>query len=538
VLEGEWGFGFGCVFCSGTGFLMRNKNPLIGAALLLAAFQANADVRLPKILSDHMVLQAGKPARIWGWADSGEKVTVELAGESASAVAGADGKWAVQIKLPAKGEGLEMKVSGKNSVKVSDILVGEVWVCSGQSNMEWTVAQSINPVEEAAAAKYPLIRHFKVPHLTADKPQEDLQGQWVVCSPETVPQFSAAGYFFGRELHQKLGVAVGLIGTNWGGTPAESWASRAALESHESLKPLLERWDTQVKGFDAAKAKSDFDAAMAKWKTAAEAAKSAGKPVPPQPRPAGDPAANAHRPANLYNAMIAPLLPLSIKGAIWYQGESNVGRAFQYRTIFPAMIKDWRKGFDQGDFPFLFVQIAPFNYNRSADADKSPCAELWEAQALTLSTVPNTGMAVTTDIGNLTDIHPKNKQEVGRRLALWALAKTYGKADLEYSGPLYKAAKVDGGSIRLSFDHGKGLKSANGKALSHFTVCGEDKKFVEAEAQVVGEEIVVKAASVAKPVAVRFAWREDAEPNLVNGAGLPASPFRTDSFPAVTQDKH
>jgi sialate O-acetylesterase len=202
------------------------------------------------------------------------------------------------------------------------------------------------------------------------------------------------------------------------------------------------------------------------------------------------------------------------------------------------MIKDWRKRFDQGDFPFLFVQIAPFNYNRSADADKTPCAELWEAQSFTLETVPNTGMAVTTDIGNLTDIHPKNKQEVGRRLALWALAKTYGKGDLVYSGPLYKAAKVEGGSIRLTFNHGKGLKASDAKALSHFTVCGEDKKFVAAEARIEGEEIVVKAAEVTKPVAVRFAWREDAEPNLVNGAGLPASPFRTDSFPAVTLDKY
>ncbi len=518
---------------------MRNKNPLIGAAFFsLVAFQANADVRLPKILSDHMVLQGGKPARIWGWADAGEKVSVELAGEKASAVAGADGKWAVQLKVPAKGEGLELKVSGKNALKVSDVLIGEVWVCSGQSNMEWTVAQSNNPAEEAAAAKFPAIRHFKVPHLTADKPQEDLQGQWVVCSPETVSAFSAAGYFFGRELHQKLGVAVGLIGTNWGGTPAESWASRDALESYESLKPLLERWDTQVKTFNPEKAKADFDAAMAKWKPLADAAKAAGKPVPQQPRPAGDPATNAHRPANLYNAMIAPLLPLSIKGAIWYQGESNVGRAYQYRTIFPAMIKDWRKRFDQGDFPFLFVQIAPYNYNRSPEADKTPCAELWEAQSFTLDTVPNTGMAVTTDIGNVMDIHPKNKQEVGRRLALWALAKTYGKADLAYSGPLYKSAKVEGGSIRLTFNHSKGLKASDGKSLSHFMVCGEDKKFVSAEARIEGDEIVVKAADVAKPVAVRFAWREDAEPNLVNGAGLPASPFRTDSFPAVTLDKH
>jgi sialate O-acetylesterase len=518
---------------------MRNKNPLIGAAFFsLVAFQANADVRLPKILSDHMVLQGGKPARIWGWADAGEKVSVELAGEKASAVAGADGKWAVQLKVPAKGEGLELKVSGKNALKVSDVLIGEVWVCSGQSNMEWTVAQSNNPAEEAAAAKFPAIRHFKVPHLTADKPQEDLQGQWVVCSPDTVSAFSAAGYFFGRELHQKLGVAVGLIGTNWGGTPAESWASRDALESYESLKPLLERWDTQVKAFNPEKAKADLDAAVAKWKPLADAAKAAGKPVPQQPRPAGDPATNAHRPANLYNAMIAPLLPLSIKGAIWYQGESNVGRAYQYRTIFSAMIKDWRKRFDQGDFPFLFVQIAPYNYNRSPEADKTPCAELWEAQSFTLDTVPNTGMAVTTDIGNVMDIHPKNKQEVGRRLALWALAKTYGKADLVYSGPLYKSAKVEGGSIRLAFNHSKGLKAADGKALSHFTVCGEDKKFVPAEARIEGDEIVVKAGEVTKPVAVRFAWREDAEPNLVNGAGLPASPFRTDSFPAVTLDKH
>ena len=511
------------------------------AALLLSASalpSAHADVRLPKILSDHMVLQAGKPSTFWGWADSGEKVTVAINGKSASTTADAAGKWSVSLNIPASKTPLEMTVSGKNSVKISDILIGEVWICSGQSNMEWTVKQSDKAAEEAAAANYPLIRHFKVTKTPASTPQEDLQGAWVVCSPETVGDFSAVGYFFGRDLHKKLGEKpIGLIGSNWGGTAAEAWASRASLEANPSLKPLLERWDQQVATYDPAKAQQNYEKAKEAWTTQAATAKAEGKPAPRQPTPPVAPAQNPNRPANLYNGMIAPLLPLAVKGAIWYQGESNVSRAHQYKTIFPLMIQNWRTDFKQPELPFYFVQIAPYKYNKTPNSDTTPCAELWEAQFETLKKVPFTGMAVTMDVGNLDNIHPTNTQDVGHRLALWALSKDYGVGGLTYSGPLYKEAKIEGDKVRISFEHAKGLKSKDDAALSFFTIAGEDKVFVPAEAKIEGSTLVVTSKDVAKPVAVRFAWREDAVPNLVNGENLPASPFRTDSFPMVTEGK-
>ncbi len=507
--------------------------------LTASAFSAaHADVRLPKILSDHMVLQADKPATLWGWADAGEKVTVSIAGKSASATADAKGKWSVSISVPASKEAQEMTVTGKNTLKVSDILTGEVWICSGQSNMEWSVKQSDNFEAEAAAAKFPLIRHFKVTKTTADAPLDDVQGAWVVCAPETVGDFSAVGYFFGRELHQQLkGKAIGLLGSNWGGTPAEAWASRASLEADASLKPLLDRWEQQIAAYDPVKAKENFDKAKAAWETQSAAAKAEGKPVPRPPQPPQAPEKSPNRPASLYNGMIAPLLPLAVKGAIWYQGESNVGRAQQYKTIFPLMIQNWRKDFKHPDMPFHFVQIAPYRYNKNPNADTTPCAELWEAQFETLRKVPHTGMAVTMDVGNLDNIHPTNKQDVGKRLALWALSKDYGVKGLTYSGPLYKEAKVEGGKIRISFENGEGLKTKDGGPLSFFTIAGEDKVFSPAEATIEGSSIVVSSKDVAKPVAVRFSWREDALPNLFNGANLPASPFRTDTFPMVTEGK-
>jgi len=499
---------------------------------------ALAEIRLPAVISDHMVLQAGKPAGVWGWADAGEKVNVELGGKTAQTTAGSDGKWALKLELPT-GEGpYEMVVAGANTVKVQDVLVGEVWVCSGQSNMEWRVAQSERVQGDVAAAQFPKIRHFTVEKAVAATPQEDVKGKWVVCAPETVSGFTAVGYFFGLELHCNLKAPVGLVSTNWGGTVAEAWTSRKALDAQPSLKAMVERYDGQAAGFDEAKAQEAFKKAEAAWKEQAEKAKAEGKPEPRRPQLARSVASGPNFPANLYNGMVAPLLRFSIRGAIWYQGESNVSRAVQYRTLFPAMISNWRADFGQGDFPFHFVQLAPFGYNRNnPNADKRPCAELWEAQLMTLRSVPNTGMAVTTDIGNVQDIHPKNKQEVGRRLALWSLAQDYGRKDLVYSGPLYKAVKVEGSKMRVSFDHAKGLKARDGQALSHFTISGADQNFVPAEARVEGGSLVVSSSAVAAPVAVRFAWSEDSEPNFVNEAGLPASPFRTDDFPAATLGK-
>ena len=457
------------------------------AVLLVASSHARADIRLPKIFGNGMVLQQKSQVAVWGWAEPGEEVKVSLGETSATAKAGADGKWSLKIQTPAAGGPHSLIAKGKNEVKFDDVLIGEVWICSGQSNMEWTVAQSANPQEEAANAKHPQIRMIKVAHNVADKPQDDINGQWTVCSPESVPNFSAVGYFFARHLHNELKVPIGMINTSWGGTICEAWTSREALSADEDFKPILDR-------------SANFQAN------------------------------NPNQASVLYNGMVHPLVPFGIKGAIWYQGESNVSRAEQYRKLFPAMIGDWRKRFGQGDFPFLFVQLAPFKYGH----DPKLLAEQWESQLKTLA-VPNTGMAVTTDIGNVADIHPANKQDVGRRLALWAMANSYGKKDLAYSGPLYESMAVEGQKIRLKFKHAAGGLVAGGeKPLTHFTIAGEDQNFVEAKATIDGETVIVESDKVAKPVAVRFGWDQHAEPNLFNKAKLPASPFRTDNFKMVS----
>ncbi len=503
---------------------------LVSMGLLVGAGTAQADVRLPKIIGDHMVLQQGMAVPIWGWAEAGERVTVTLGRCRASATADAGGKWIVTLGAMKAGGPCEMTIQGNNTITLGDVLVGEVWVCSGQSNMQWPVSASANPEEEIAAADHPMIRLFTVTRKTAEQPLDDCEGSWSACSPETVPGFSAVAYFFGRHLRRELDVPVGLINTSWGGTPAEAWTSRGAQQGVPELEPTLARWDEQVSRFDPEAARQRYEESLEAWKEAAEKAKAEGEKPPRRPQPPSDPRQSPHRPANLYNGMIAPLLPFAVRGAIWYQGESNCSRAAQYQTLFPTMIRDWRQKWGQGDFPFLFVQLAPFRYG---NADPRNCAELWEAQRLTLERVPNTGMAVTTDIGNVKDIHPKNKQDVGRRLALWALAKTYGK-DLVFSGPLYKSMRVEGDKIHVMFDHVGGGLVAKGGELTHFTIAGQDGQFVPAKAEIDGDTVVVSSQEVSQPVAVRFGWRDDAEPNLFNKEGLPASPFRTDDLEMVT----
>ena len=470
---------------------------------------AEAAVRLPAIIGDNMVLQYGRPVPIWGWADKGEAVTVIFSGwtddtptlprvrwrETLKARADDHGRWKVIFTHLALGRPMEMAVHGSfgPTIKLKNIVAGEVWVGSGQSNMEMNVASSKNAAQEITAATYPNIRLFTVAKKKAAEPQTDCAGQWVECSPSTVPGFSAAAYFFGRQLHKELKVPVGLIHSSWGGSGAGYWVSRKTLTSIPALKPLA----------------------------AGEA-------------------------SYMYNGMIAPLLPYAIRGVIWYQGEANVGGAYQYRTLFPALIADWRAAWGQGDFPFGFVQIAPFaGYSDDWGSSPAACAELWEAQAMTLKSSPNTGMVVTTDLADVDKIHPKNKnyvgihptnkQDVGRRLALWALAKVYGR-DLVYSGPIYQSMAVEGTKIRLQFDHvGGGLVAADGKPLTHFTIAGADRKFVRAAAAIDGNTLVVQSDQVAHPVAVRFAWRDDATPNFANKEGLPASPFRTDAWKGVTE---
>lgn len=469
--------------------LSRRVPALLSAAILIAAASAQADVRLPKIFGDHMVLQQKLPIQVWGWADAGEEVTVSIGEKKATATAAADGKWKVTLDAMEAGGPVEMTVAGKNSITLTDVLVGEVWVGSGQSNMQWTVAASDNAEQEIAAADCPQIRLFTVARKVAAEPQEDVEGAWTTATPETVKNFSAVAYFFGRELHKELDVPVGMINTSWGGTIVEAWTSHETLQSDPDFQPILER----SKNFQEN---------------------------------------NPNQASVLYNGMIKGLIPFGIRGAIWYQGESNVNRAEQYAELFPAFIADWRKNWGQGDFPFLFVQLAPFRYQGQ---DPRSLAELWEAQLKTLSVI-NTGMAVTTDIGNVKDIHPKNKQEVGRRLALWARAAVYGQ-DVVYSGPLYKSMQVEDNKVRLSFKHAEGGLVAKDGELTHFQIAGDDGEFVPAKATIEGETIVVSSDQVEKPAAVRFAWDDVAEPNLFNAAGLPASPFRTDTFPMVTAGK-
>ena len=473
-------------------------------AWLFGAGSTRAEVKLPKIFSANMVVQQKQMMPVWGWAAKGEKVSVALGESKAEATTGEDGKWSVKLMPPAVGGPYTLTVAGTNSISIPDVLVGEVWVCSGQSNMEWRVSQAQNPAEEAAAGDFPKIRMFTVKRNAAEQPQDDCDGSWTVCKPDTVSNFSAVGYFFARKLHQELGVPVGMINSSWGGTICEAWTSRATLTRETDFQPILERYEENRK--------KDLSA------------------TPPKGFNAGNP----NQPSVLYNGMLKPVIPYGVKGAIWYQGESNIGRAEQYAKLFPAMIADWRKLWGQEKFPFIFVQLAPYRYDKS---DPAILAEAWEAQLKTFCSVPDVGMAVTTDIGDVKDIHPKNKQEVGRRLALWALVNTYGKMGA-YSGPIYDSMTIEGNKIRLKFKHvAGGLVAEGDKPLSHFTIAGEDEKFIEAKATIEQDTVVVQSDAVAKPVAVRFAWSDTAEPNFFNKASLPASPFRTDNFKLLTAGK-
>lgn len=451
---------------------------LLGATLSSGILQA--EVKPNVLFSDGAVLQRGQNIPVWGTAKEGEKVTVELAGQTATTTA-KGGKWKLELKPLEAGGPFSMKISGDNEVTVNNLLVGEVWVASGQSNMEWTLNQAFQPEVEKPKANFPEIRMITAKKAASLQPLDQIEGSWQVCSPETVGNFSAVAYYFARDLHAKLGVPVGIISTSWGGTPAQAWTSAEGFEGQPELKGYADQ-----------------------LKAAAE------KPPENGPGP--------HFPSALYNAMIAPVVPYGMKGVIWYQGESNAGQSKQYQTLFPAMIADWRTKWKLGDFPFLFVQIAPFN-------GQPP--EIREAQFLTLAKSKNTAMAVITDYGDAKDIHPKQKEPVGNRLSLAARALAYGEK-IVYSGPLYKEMKVAGSEVAISFDHtGGGLVAKDGD-LKGFTIAGADGKFVPAKAVIKGDAVVVSAEGVIDPKAVRYGWINVPDVNLFNKDGLPASPFRTD----------
>lgn len=648
--------------------LLRTTVP---ALCVLASVAGAAEVpvlRLAQVFSDHAVLQRERPLPVWGWAAPGAAVTVTLAGQSRSATAGADGAWRVAFDpLKSGGPALELvATSGELKAAAGDLLVGEVWVCSGQSNMEWGMSWGVNDGDqEIAAATFPSIRLLNVPKNAAAKPADDITATWASCTPASIAQFSSVAYFFGRELHRTLDVPVGLIESAWGGTPAQSWASREALAADPAIAGYVKQFDDVMADYPAALARyeeaqkatvaaavkvddagwedpaADVSAwkqmqlpqywekaglnidgvvwfrrsfevpaglagkdlvlglgpiddqdttywdgqkvgAMTAWNSPREYTIPArlatpgkhvlavrvvdtgggggfhGTPeqmaltapgadavplngawlyrvaeeIPTKPQPPMGPG-NPWLPTSLRNGMITPIVPFAIRGAIWYQGESNAGAAWQYRTLFPAMISDWRKAWGQGDLPFYFVQLANF-MDPAADPGESEWAELRDAQTFTLRKLPATGMASAIDIGDAKNIHPRNKQEVGRRLALWALAQVHGRA-VEPSGPLYTASQTESGRIRISFDHLGGGLVAQGGPLKRFQIAGEDKAWVWADAVIDGDTVVVSSPKVPKPVAVRYAWANNPEGcNLYNKAGLPASPFRTDAWPAVT----
>lgn len=507
--------------------------------LLIFSSSLFADVKLPGLFTDNMVLQQDTLVTLWGWADPGEKVEVRGSWSQTAEHATADeqGNWKVRVKtLKAGGGPYTLTFKGNNNIKIKNILLGEVWICSGQSNMHFPVAPIensgwatgvVNYEEEIRKADYPAIRMFTVARKVADEPQKDVEGEgeWQVCSSSTVGDFSAVAYFFARELHEKTGLPVGLINTSWGGTPAEGWTQKEVLESEPDFRPILERYKEAVANYP--EAFEAYKEELEQWrKEAAQSREKGGNPGAAPREPIGP---DHHKsPYKLYNAMIAPLLPYTIKGAIWYQGESNADRAYQYRKLFPAMIANWREGWGN-DFSFYFAQIAPH---------RSQGPEIREAQLLSMLSVPETGMAVLTDAGDSLDIHPRNKQVVGERLARWALAKDYGMEEVVYSGPVYQSMEVKGDTIILQFEHVNGGLIAKDGPLREFTIAGADREFVPAQAEIKDDTIVVWSDKVKEPIAVRFAWERIPEPNLYNRAGLPATPFRTDDWEGETYGKH
>ena len=508
---------------------------------LFAAFgvcqDARAEIRMPQVFGSHMVLQRDKPIIIWGWANPGETVTVQLGKKSKSTQANERGEWKVTLPAMAAGGPFTLTVSGSSTVTYDDVMIGEVWLCSGQSNMEFGLGMVTNSAEEVAAADHPGIRLLLVQHSWLGQPTNDINGTWKVCTPQTVTEggwngFSAVGYFFGRELNQKLGVPVGLIESDWGGTRIESWTPPEGFAKVPALKDEYKRVEagdphSPVHKKLLGQTLDQYD----QWLAAARAARAADTVVPPVPKYPDELQGpeDLQQATALYNGMIHPLAPFAIRGAIWYQGEANESEGMKYYERMKALIGGWRKVWDEGEFPFYFVQIAPWNYGDNPQN----LARLWEAQTIAADTIPNTGMAVVNDIGDLKDIHPKNKQDVGYRLALLALAKTYGQSHVVYSGPTFKSMKIEGSKIRIKFDNtGSGLASRDGGPLTDFEIIDAlNGGFVKADAQIDGDSVVLSAPGVSNPVAMRFAWSGLDEPNLINRDGLPAGAFRAGTIP-------
>ena len=460
-----------------------------------------------------MVLQQQQANRVWGWGDSGGKITVTIAGQKKSTTVGNDGKWQVTLDPMPIGGPHRLEVSGHDKLTFDNVMIGEVWVCSGQSNMQWSVAQANDPDLETLTAKFPNIRLITVPRLGTQEPKADFDGKWQVCTPQVAKDFSAVGYFFGRQLHQTLDVPIGLIDNAWGGSACEAWINRDKLEANSRFTALMEHWASVEKRL----ADEGADPQKHRMLTGNQ------------------------RPSNIYNGVLKPTIGYGIRGTIWYQGESNASRAYQYRELFPFMIQTWRDEWQQGDFPFYWVQLADYQKEQRLQTD-STWAELREAQTMAMN-LPNTGEAVILNLGEATDIHPKNKQDVAKRLARWALARDYGFKSLVHRSPVYKSMEKTENSIVLTFDHvGGGLDTFDVKEPIGFTIAGSDQEFKLAKAELVGKgggirQIRVSSPDVAEPVAVRYAWANNPVCNVQNREGLPLTPFRTDDWEGVTAGK-
>jgi sialate O-acetylesterase len=481
------------------------KHSIVLLTLLGAAVCARAELKLPAVFGDHMVLQQGQANRVWGWDTPGTKVTVKFGGQAKSADAGADGRWELSLEpLQASSDPATMEIKGSNARTLKDILVGEVWICSGQSNMRWTLQNSWDSDLEIPAAKHPKIRLMNIPNVGTQDPQQDVDAAWEVCSPANAGAFSGVGYFFGLRLHQMLDVPVGLINNAWGGSAAEAWVRRDVLEGDARFSRLIADWRQREEQLQSQEAVDRHEKLMEGW-----------------------------------NGVLLPTIGYGIRGVIWYQGESNATRAWEYRALFPLMIQHWRQQWGQGDFPFYWVQLADFKDEKDQPGD-SDWAELREAQTLTQTAVPNGGQAVIIDLGESNDIHPKNKRDVGARLARIALARDYGM-DIRWRSPELASVSFADGKALVTIDtFGSTLRTVDTTPVTGFAVCGEDRQWVWAEAKIVGRnrnQVEVSAAAVPNPVAVRYAWADNPVCNLYSAEGLPVTPFRSDDFEMITAPK-
>ncbi len=494
---------------------------------------ANADVRLPGFFGNHMVLQQKQPIQVWGWADANESITATIGSSSASTTAGADGKWRLELPaMPASNDAVTLTIKGNNTVELTDVLIGEVWLCSGQSNMEWTVSRSSDSKNEIAAAKYPLIRHIKVAKSPSALPVDDIESKWEICSPDTAGNFTACGYFMARKLHSELNVPIGLLNSTWGGTRVEPWTPPNGFKNVPATNDIYQSVIGRTPGSPAYKAKlNQHIAATEQWLAKAKTAVDTLEPVTASPAFPSSliPFTKRKDPTTLYNGMIHAMVGFPIRGAIWYQGESNHREGMMYFEKKKALIQGWRELWGQGDFPFYFVQIAPFKYG---DEDPTILADFWEAQTA-VTTLPNTGMVVTNDIATIGNIHPPNKQDVGLRLAYLALKNDYGKSGVVANSPQLDSFEVSGSKLKIKFKNvGGGLKTRDGKSPSHFEIIGAGSEgFQPAAATIDSDSVILSSDAVESPSAFRYAWNKTAEPNLCGGTGLPVSAFRGGEIP-------